>query len=160
MHFKLILRLCFLKFYYAHGKKMSSHFLLIPPKITGHRKLSPLFVNVVFKCTYCIVFHISFGIVWMQTLGSCPQRVWLTRHSVFFLYIYFFYKHLDLMQTCNSLHTQNAWVENIQLWSPEKDLVTQAPFTCCCIAAYSSKLWCSLSPEPPKMPYTTSISQA
>lgn len=40
------------------------------------------------------------------------------------------------MQTRNSAHTPNAWVENIRLCSSEKDLVTQAPFSMlsyCCI---------------------------
>ncbi len=45
-------------------------------------------------------------------LSLSPQRVWLTKLSVFCC-TYFFYKHRNLMQTCNSLHIQNAWVKKM-----------------------------------------------
>lgn len=118
---KLILWLNFLKFYYAHKRKC--HCIFAHPqknvfKITGHRKIFDLFVNVVSTCTYSLVFHTSFHYLDVNIgLVLSPRRVWLTKQSVFCC-TYFFNKHLNPMQTCNGLHIQNAWGENyVQLCS-------------------------------------------
>lgn len=56
----------------------------------------------------CFILLLHYLDVNIKLLLS-PLRVWLTQQSVFCC-TYFFYKHLNLMQTCNSLHKQNAWV--------------------------------------------------
>lgn len=43
-------------------------------------------------------------------LSLSPPRVWLTKQTVFCCtYFFFLNEHQHLMQTCYSLHVQNAW---------------------------------------------------